>query len=63
MSANHGNTVAAWVGVAVMLAAFTVGAVGLLIDSWPTFWTAVGLLVVGPVAGIALQRMGYGQPR
>lgn len=63
MSVNHGNTVAAWVGVAIMMAGFIIGAVGLLVGSATTFWTAVVVFAVGPFAGLALQKAGYGQTR
>lgn len=63
MSANHGNTVAAWVGVAIMMAAFVLGAIGLLVGSAPTFWASVIVFAVGPIAGLALQKAGYGQAR
>jgi hypothetical protein len=63
MSAKHGNTVAAWVGVAIMMTAFVVGAIGLLIGSSTTFWASVGIFFVGPFAGSVLQKLGYGQAR
>ena len=36
MSANHGNTPAAWTGVAIVLVGFVIGGIGLLIelDDW-----------------------------
>lgn len=63
MSARHGNTVAAWVGVAIMLAAFVIGAVGLLIGSASVFWASIIVFLVGPVAGFVLQKLGFGQAR
>lgn len=62
MSAEgHGNTVAAWVAVAIIMAAFIVGAVGVMTGNWPLFWGSVVLAAVGGAAGKVLQMMGYGQ--
>ena len=61
MSASHGNTVAAWVAVAIIMAAFLVGAVGVLMANWTVFWAAVVLAAVGGASGKVLQMMGYGQ--
>ena len=61
MAANHGNTVAAWTAVAIIMAAFLVGAVGILIGNWPVFWAAVVLAAVGGITGKVLQLMGFGQ--
>ncbi|MBA3311390.1 MAG: hypothetical protein H0U28_15280 [Nocardioidaceae bacterium] len=58
--AHHGNTPAAWTAVLVSLAAFGVGAVGLVIGSWPVFWIGVALLAVAVVAGRVMQAMGLG---
>ncbi len=58
--AHHGNTPAAWTAVIVCLAAFSVGAVGLVIDSWPVFWIGVALLAISAVAGKVMQAMGLG---
>ena len=43
MSDNHGNTPAAWTAVAVGLAAFVVGGIGLMLHSWLVFWIGVAL--------------------
>lgn len=63
MSASHGNTVAAWVAVAIIMAAFIVGAAGVLMANWPVFWASVVLAAIGGIAGKVLQSMGYGQAR
>ncbi len=61
MAANHGNTVAAWTAVAIIMAAFLVGAIGILIGNWPVFWAAVVLAAIGGLSGKVLQLMGFGQ--
>jgi hypothetical protein len=58
--AHHGNTPAAWTAVIVALVAFLVGAVGLVVDSWVTFWVGVGLLAVAAAVGKVMQAMGMG---
>lgn len=63
MASGHGNTVAAWVGVSIMLLAFIVGSVGILIDDWTVFGASVGLFFVGPIVGLVLQKLGFGQAR
>lgn len=60
--AGHGNTVAAWVAVAIVMAAFVIGGIAILLAVWPLFWAAVVLAVAGGVSGKVLQMMGYGQP-
>lgn len=59
--AGHGNTVAAWVAVAIIMAAFLIGGLAVLFGIWPLFWASVVLAAVGGVAGKVLQMMGYGQ--
>ena len=62
MSAQgHGHTVAAWTAVAIILAAFLIGAIGLMVGSLPTFWAGVILAPVGGVVGKGLQLLGFGQ--
>ena len=58
--AHHGNTPAAWTGVMVILRGFTVGGIGLVIDSMPLFWIGVALAPVGIIIGKIMQKMGLG---
>jgi hypothetical protein len=58
--AHHGNTPAAWTGVAIILVGFLVGGLGLVLDEWWMFWVGVVLCVVGPLAGKLLQQLGFG---
>lgn len=61
MSAKHGNTVAAWAGVSIMMIGFTLGSIGVLVTTASLFWTGVIVFLVGPVVGLVLQKMGFGQ--
>ena len=62
MSAEgHGNTVAAWVAVAIIMAAFIIGGLGVAVGNWTVFWGSVVLAAVGAVAGKVLQLLGFGQ--
>ncbi|RNM16004.1 HGxxPAAW family protein [Nocardioides pocheonensis] len=59
MADNHGNTPAAWTAVAIALAAFVVGGVGLMAGSMVTFWVGVALAPVAILVGYVMARMGY----
>ena len=63
MASGHGNTVAAWVGVSIMMLAFVLGSIGILVNDWTMFWVSVGLFLVGPFVGLVLQKLGFGQVR
>lgn len=62
MADNHGNTPAAWTGVAVGLAGFTVGSVGLVTDpiNMILFWVGIGLLPCALIVFAAMTKLGYG---
>jgi hypothetical protein len=60
MSANHGNTPAAWTAVVIALLGFLVGGIGLMLDpiSWPVFWVGCGLVVAAGVVFVVMDKMG-----
>jgi hypothetical protein len=58
--AHHGNTPAAWTAVVLILVGFTLGGIGLMVDSWPMFWVGVALCPVAAIVGKIMQRMGMG---
>lgn len=60
MSANHGNTPAAWTAVTIGLLAFVVGGVGLMLYSMTMFWVGLAMLPLALIAGVVMSRMGYG---
>jgi hypothetical protein len=57
---HHGRTAAAWAGSMISLVGFIVGAIGLMIGSWPVFWAGGVLLVISLIATVVLQKMGKG---
>jgi len=57
---GHGNSVAAWTAVSIVMVAACVAAVGVLIATPWLFWVGVGLIVVGVGSGKVLQMMGLG---
>ena len=58
MSDNHGNTPAAWTGVAVAMLGFVVGGVGLMLDpvNMTLFWVGCALGVAALVVFEHLRR-------
>ncbi|MFC7492504.1 MULTISPECIES: HGxxPAAW family protein [unclassified Knoellia] len=57
---NHGNSVAAWVMVGIIILASAVMAVAMIFPNLPLFIGGVVLVVVGLVAGKVLALAGYG---
>jgi ABC-type bacteriocin/lantibiotic exporter with double-glycine peptidase domain len=60
MSANHGNTPAAWTGVVLVLVAFVVAGIALMVMSWPMFWIGVIIAPVGLIAAVIMSKTGHG---
>ena len=59
----HGNSPAAWTAVAIVLVAFTLGAIAMVLGpNWVLFWISVGIAVLGALAGKVLQLLGFGVP-
>jgi uncharacterized membrane protein len=59
-SHGHGDSVAAWVTVSIIIFAFAVGTLFFWFDNAPVVWASFGLAVLGLVAGFVLKRAGYG---
>lgn len=57
---GHGHSPAAWVAVILMMIGFVFGALGFWFVSMWMIWVAVALVVVGPIAGWVLAKIGYG---
>jgi hypothetical protein len=57
---NHGQSLAAWVAVGILLIGFAVGSLAVAVASVPLFIVAVVILVVGVIAGKVLAMAGYG---
>ncbi len=60
MSAGHGNTPAAWTGVAIVLLGFVVGGLGLVLENMPMFFAGVALGPIGGIVGYVMGKMGMG---
>jgi len=57
---NHGNSVAAWTAVTIITLGFLVGCIAVIIATVWLFWAAVGICLIGVVAGKVLALMGFG---
>ena len=61
MSANHGNTPAAWTAVSVAMLGFVVGAAGLMLEpvNWVVFWVGIALGVGSFVLFLVMAKLGF----
>lgn len=57
---GHGNSVAAWTAIMIMLIAITAGTVFFVLEMPLFVWLSAGLVVVGLLAGWLLKVMGFG---
>jgi len=57
---GHGNSVAAWTAVGIIMAASLVMAVAVVAALPWLFWVGCGLVVVGAIVGKVLAAMGFG---
>lgn len=57
---GHGNSIAAWAMVAVMLLGFLVGCIGFTIANIPVLVVGVVVILLGLVLGWILQKAGFG---
>ncbi|MDJ1371083.1 HGxxPAAW family protein [Gulosibacter molinativorax] len=57
---DEGNSVAGWIGVAVMVIGAIVGTIGLFIANDVVTWVGVGLLVLGAILWPILKAAGLG---
>lgn len=57
---GHGNSVAAWTTVSLVLVAFSVGTLFFFLDNAPLVWASAALAAIAPVVGLVLKRAGYG---
>lgn len=63
MSSHHGNTPAAWTGVAISTVGFVVGAVGLMLSpvNLTVFWIGAVLAILGLPVFMVMTKMGMGE--
>jgi hypothetical protein len=57
---DHGNTVAAWTAVIIIMIAFLVGAIGVVMAQPTVFWVGIALIPAGMIVGKVLALMGFG---
>ncbi len=60
---SHGNTVAAWTAVGILLVASLVMALGVIVASVAVVVVGAVVAVLGVVAGKVLALAGYGAPQ
>lgn len=63
MADNHGNTPAAWTGVAVSMVGFVVGTVGMLFNpvNMVLLWVGIVLAVAGLPVFLVMAKMGLNE--
>jgi hypothetical protein len=57
---GHGDSVAAWTTVSIVIAAFALGTLFFWLDIAALVWASAGLAVLGVVVGLYLKKAGYG---
>jgi len=57
---GHGDSVAAWTTVIIVIAAFALGTLFFWLDIAALVWASAGLAVAGVVVGFYLKKAGYG---
>lgn len=57
---DEGHSVAGWIGVALIVLGFVVGAVGLFLSLEIVTWVGAGLVPLGVIAWIGLKFAGFG---
>ncbi len=58
---GHGNSLAAWVAVGIVLAGSLIGCFAVVFAQVWLFWVGVVLIVLGVIVGKVLSMMGFGQ--
>lgn len=57
---GHGDSVAAWTAVIIIMVAFAAGTLAFWFDEPLLVWASAALAVAGWVVGFILKRAGYG---
>lgn len=60
---HHGKTPAAWTAMVIATIGSLIAAVGFVLPgiNWLMVWVGLGILVVSPIVGGVMRKMGYGQ--
>lgn len=57
---GHGNSIAAWVTVVIILVACSLGTLFFFLENASLVWASVALAAIGLIVGFALRKAGYG---
>jgi hypothetical protein len=57
---GHGDSVAAWATVSIIILAFALGTLFFWFDQAVLVWASAGLALVGLLVGLYLKKAGYG---
>jgi hypothetical protein len=57
---GHGDSVAAWATVSIIIVAFALGTLFFWLDIAALVWASAGLALAGVAIGVLLKRAGYG---
>lgn len=57
---GHGDSVASWTAVTIIMVAFAAGTLGFWFDNVPLIWASAVVALIGAPVGIYLKRAGYG---
>jgi hypothetical protein len=57
---GHGDSVAAWTTVSIIIVAFALGTLFFWLDIAALVWASAGLALAGVAIGVVLKRAGYG---
>jgi hypothetical protein len=57
---GHGDSVAAWTTVSIIIAAFAFGTLFFWLDIAALVWASAGLAIVGVGLGVYHRKVGYG---
>jgi hypothetical protein len=57
---GHGDSIAAWTTVIIIIVAFALGTLFFWLDIAALVWASAGLALVGVGAGFFLKKTGYG---
>jgi membrane-bound ClpP family serine protease len=57
---SHGNSVAAWTAVGLMMVGFLLMALAVVVSTTVLFFVGAAVIVVGAIAGKVMAAMGFG---
>lgn len=57
---GHGDSVAAWAAVSIIILAFALGTLFFWFDQAVLVWASAGLALLGLLVGLYLKKAGYG---